>query len=67
MLVEATVEYALQVNGKVRGRITLDAELDDKAIEAAAMADENVKPLVEGKTVKKVIVVKKKLVNIVVA
>ncbi len=66
MLVESTVEYALQVNGKVRGRITLAADADDKTIEAAALRDENVKPLVEGKTVKKVIVVKKKLVNIVV-
>jgi len=64
-LVEDAVEYGIQVNGKVRGRITLSLSLDAKAVEEAALACEDVKPHLEGKTVRKVIVVKN-IVNIVV-
>ena len=64
-LVEDAVEYGIQVNGKVRGRITLPLSLDAKAVEAAALACEDVKPHLEGKTVRKIIVVKN-IVNIVV-
>ncbi|MDD4311128.1 MAG: leucine--tRNA ligase [Eubacteriales bacterium] len=64
-LVENEVEYGIQVNGKVRGRITLSLSLDTKAVEAAALACEDVKPHLEGKTVRKIIVVKN-IVNIVV-
>ena len=64
-LVEDAVEYGIQVNGKVRGRITLPLSLDTKAVEAAALACEDVKPHLEGKTVRKIIVVKN-IVNIVV-
>lgn len=67
LLVESTVEYALQVNGKVRGRAVFPADADEKAIEAAAVKNEVVASQIAGKTVKKVIVVKNKLVNIVVA
>ena len=59
------IELVLQVNGKVRGRVTLSASLDAKAIEAAALACEEIQPFLEGKTVRKVIVVKN-IVNIVV-
>jgi len=65
-LVENTIEYGVQVNGKVRGRVTLDASLDTKAVEAAALACEEVKPFLKGKDIKKVIVVRN-IVNIVVA
>jgi leucyl-tRNA synthetase len=65
-LVENTIEYGVQVNGKVRGRVTLDASLDTKAVEAAALACEEVKPFLEGKEIRKVIVVRN-IVNIVVA
>jgi leucyl-tRNA synthetase len=65
-LVENTIEYGVQVNGKVRGRVTLDASLDTKAVEAAALACEEVKPFLEGKEIKKVIVVRN-IVNVVVA
>ncbi|MEN6564494.1 MAG: leucine--tRNA ligase [Christensenella sp.] len=65
-LVDNEVEYGIQVNGKVRGRVTLSASLDAKAIETAALACAEVKPFLEGKTVRKVIVVKN-IVNIVVA
>ena len=64
-LVEDAVEYGIQVNGKVRGRITLPLSLDTKAVEEAALACEDVKPHLEGKTVRKIIVVKN-IVNIVV-
>jgi leucyl-tRNA synthetase len=61
------IEVPVQVNGKLRSRITVPADIDEKALEAAALADEKVKSLIAGKAVKKVIVVKGKLVNIVVA
>ena len=64
-LVEDAVEYGIQVNGKVRGRVTLPAGLDTKAIEEAALACEEVKPHLAGKTVRKIIVVKN-IINIVV-
>ncbi len=64
-LVEDAVEYGIQVNGKVRGRITLPVSMDTKAVEEAALACEDVKPHLEGKTVRKIIVVKN-IVNIVV-
>jgi leucyl-tRNA synthetase len=64
-LVEDAVEYGIQVNGKVRGRVTLPAGLDTKAIEEAALACEEVKPHLAGKTVRKIIVVRN-IINIVV-
>ncbi len=64
-LVEDAVEYGIQVNGKVRGRVTLPATLDTKEVESAALACEEVKPYLEGKTVRKIIVVRN-IVNIVV-
>ncbi len=64
-LVEDRVELALQVMGKVRGRIEVPADADPKAIEALALADEQVQRHIEGKTVRKVIVVPGRLVNIV--
>ena len=64
-LVADTVEYGIQVNGKVRARISLPADLDKTAVEQAALAAEPVQPFLSGKTVRKVIVVKN-IVNIVV-
>ncbi len=64
-LVEDTVEYPVQVNGKVRGRITVSADADKSVLEAAALADEKVQAFLAGATPKKVIVVPGKLVNIV--
>ncbi|KUH94488.1 leucine--tRNA ligase [Mycobacterium sp. IS-3022] len=65
-LVEDTVEYPVQVNGKVRGRVTVAADADADALEAAALADEKVQAFIDGATPKKVIVVAGRLVNIVV-
>ncbi|RLB15872.1 MAG: leucine--tRNA ligase [Deltaproteobacteria bacterium] len=55
----------LQVNGKVRSRIEVPVTLGDEDLEKAALADERVQRFLEGKPVKKVIVVKGKLVNVV--
>ena len=64
-LVADSVEYGIQVNGKVRARLALPADMDKAAVEQAALAAEAVQPFLAGKTVRKVIVVKN-IVNIVV-
>ncbi len=64
-LFEDTVELPVQVNGKVRGRITVAANADADALEAAALADVKVQEFLDGATPKKVIVVAGRLVNIV--
>ncbi|KOS58047.1 leucine--tRNA ligase [Rhodococcus rhodochrous] len=64
-LVEDTVEYPIQVNGKVRSRITVPADAAREAIEAAALADEKITALLEGAAPRKVIVVPGKMVNVV--
>jgi leucyl-tRNA synthetase len=61
-----TREIVVQVNGKVRGRVTVAADAGEEAVRAAAMADENVQRYVAGQAVRKVIVVPGKLVNVVV-
>ncbi|MFM7252050.1 MAG: class I tRNA ligase family protein, partial [Ilumatobacteraceae bacterium] len=65
-LVSDTVEYPVQVNGKVRARITVAADADSASVEAAALADERVQASLGGATPKKVIVVAGRTVNIVV-
>ncbi|MBA4147755.1 MAG: leucine--tRNA ligase [Verrucomicrobia bacterium] len=66
-LIEDTLEIPVQVNGKLRDVIQVSADASQADIEAMAKASEKVKPFLEGKTIKKVIVVPKKLVNIAVA
>ncbi|MET0450944.1 MAG: class I tRNA ligase family protein [Mycobacterium sp.] len=65
-LVEDTVEYPVQVNGKVRGHITVAADADADALESAALADEKVAAFMAGAAPRKVIVVAGRLVNIVI-
>ena len=62
-----TVTLVVQVNGKLRGRIQVPADADRAAVEQAARQEENVRRFVEGREVKKVIVVPGRLVNIVVS
>lgn len=62
----AAINIVVQINGKVRAQLTMDAESDQSQMKEAAFADEKVQSYVEGKEPKKVIVVPKKLVNIVV-
>ncbi|MDO8705201.1 MAG: leucine--tRNA ligase [Sulfuricaulis sp.] len=61
-----SLEIVVQVNGKLRGRVSVPAQADDDKVQEAALADEAVARHISGKTVKKVIVVPGKLVNIVV-
>ena len=65
-LVASTVELGVQVNGKVRARVTVPAGLSKEETEAQVLAAPEVQPWIEGKTVRKVIAVKN-IVNIVVA
>jgi leucyl-tRNA synthetase len=65
-LAEDTVEIVLQINGKVRGRIAVAANLDSEALKAAALGNEKVREGISGKEIRNVIVVPKRLVNIVV-
>ena len=65
-LKEDTIEIPVQVNGKLRGKITVPAGSDQAAIEAAARADEQVCKQLAGKTIVKVVVVPGRLVNFVV-
>jgi leucyl-tRNA synthetase len=65
-LVDDTVEYPVQVNGKVRGRVVVAADADDDTLKAAAMADDKVQAFLAGATPRKVIVVPGRLVNLVV-
>jgi len=65
-LKQSTIEMVVQVNGKVRARLAVDADADKDSIEKIALAEENVLRFIEDKTVRKVIVVPGKLINIVV-
>ncbi len=65
-LVREELNLVVQVNGKLRGHITVAANADKQSIETIALNESNVQRFIAGKTVKKVIVVPKKLVNIVV-
>ena len=66
MLVDATVEYPVQVNGKVRSHITVAADADEATVEAAALDDPKVTAVLDGRTATKVIVVPGRMVNVVV-
>ena len=65
-LEQDSVEIVVQVNGKLRGRISVAADADKEQVAEAALADDNVQRFVAGKDIKKTIVVPGKLVNIVV-
>jgi leucyl-tRNA synthetase len=65
-LKEDTVEIPVQINGKLRGKITVPAGSDQTTLESAARADSKIAELLAGKTVAKCIVVPRRLVNFVV-
>ena len=67
LLVEDTLEIPVQVNGKLREVIKVPADISQADLEAAAKSAEKVKASLDGKAIKKIIVVPKKLVNIVVS
>ncbi|MDX1588506.1 MAG: leucine--tRNA ligase [Oleiphilaceae bacterium] len=64
-MTQDSLEIVVQVNGKLRSRLTVPADIDRDTLEKQALADESVQRFTEGKSVKKVIVVPGKLVNIV--
>ena len=66
LLVDDTVEYPVQVNGKVRGHVVVATDADAGTVEAAALGDARIAALLDGATPKKVIVVPGRMVNIVV-
>ena len=65
LLVEDTLEIPVQVNGKLRDVIKVPANAENAALEAAAKASEKAQAFLDGKTIKKIIIVPKKLINIV--
>ena len=65
-LAENTVKYPISFNGKVRFTLELAADLNPKQVEEIALADEQTAKYLDGKSIKKVIVVPKKIVNIVI-
>lgn len=64
-LEKSSLEIVIQVNGKMRGKQEVAADADKETIEKLALENENVKRFTEGKTIRKVIVVPGKLINIV--
>jgi leucyl-tRNA synthetase len=65
-LQSATLQMVVQVNGKLRAHITVAVDADETAVRAAALADPNVRKFIGTAAVRKVIIVPRKLVNIVV-
>ena len=65
-LVQDEVQIVVQVNGKLRGQISVRADASRETIEALALADESVAKHTDGKAIKKVIIVPGKLINVVV-
>ena len=65
LLLDDEIEIPIQINGKLKGRVTVPAGADRAALDAAARSDEKIAAILEGKTIKKVVVVPGKLVNFV--
>ena len=66
-IVDEDVTVAVQVNGRVRGEITIARDLAEDEVKEVALGNENVKQHLEGKMIRKVIVVPGKIVSIVVS
>ncbi|MBQ3724393.1 MAG: leucine--tRNA ligase [Oscillospiraceae bacterium] len=64
--VDAQVEMAVQVNGKLRGTVVVDTDSDEAAVKAAALESDRVRKATEGMSVVKTIFVKNKLINLIV-
>jgi leucyl-tRNA synthetase len=65
-LVKSEVEYAIQVNSKIKTKLMIAENLTNDEIQALVCANEEIAPLLEGKSVKKCIVVKGRLVNLII-
>jgi leucyl-tRNA synthetase len=65
LTIDSEVEIVVQVSGKIADRINISADLNEAGMQALALESEKVKALIEGKTIRKIIAIKGKLVNIV--
>ena len=65
-LVKDEVEYAVQVNSKIKAKMMLAENLSEEEMQAAVCANEEIAPLLAGKTVRKCIIVKGRLINLIV-
>jgi leucyl-tRNA synthetase len=65
-LVRDAIEVVVQVNGKLRGRVTVPANADEAQVREAALADEGVQRYTDGKPIRKFVYVRGKLANVVV-
>jgi leucyl-tRNA synthetase len=66
LLLEDEVEVVIQVNGKVRDRMKMSILATEEEMKAAALANPKIQKFTAGKTVRKIVVVPKKLVNVVI-
>jgi len=66
-LVQNELQLIVQVNGKLRAKITVATDADNKQIEETAISDQNVQKFIADKEIRKVIVVPGRLVNIVIS
>ena len=64
--IDDEVTIGIQVNGKLRGEITIEPDEEEESVKTKALANENVKKHIEGKEIIKIIVIKGKIVNIVI-
>ena len=65
-LLDDTYEMVVQVNGKVRGKLVVSTDTSEEDMKSLAQTIDNVKTFIDGKEIVKIIVIAKKLVNIVV-
>ncbi|MDO9111708.1 MAG: hypothetical protein Q7U40_13700, partial [Desulfatirhabdiaceae bacterium] len=65
-LVKDMLLVVVQINGKLRSKFSVSADADDATIEQMALSDERVQKMIDGKPIRKIVVVQKKLVNIVI-
>jgi leucyl-tRNA synthetase len=65
-IVESDIRITIQVNGKVRGSMEVESDLSDQEIQNMALSKDEIRKWIEGKEVKRVIIIKNKLINIVI-
>ena len=66
MTVDEVVEIAVQVNGKVRGRVAVPRDATEAMVKEAALADASVQRAIAGKTLRKVVYVPGRIINLIV-
>ena len=67
LLKDEKVRIAVQINGKTRGEILVDADISDEEVKNEALKNEKIAEIISGKELKRVIVVKNRLINMVIA